>query len=282
MPNSAARLTRDGTGGASPSLISVLDLIKLVPRGGRGLDKSGPEVDGLLCCSGGPPANPSGILGRLPGPIDGVRVVDSGSDGLRFEDFRLVFWRGNVWALSSGRNGCCTMSTSVSGGPNPPYPSFLGSLGMPDFEPFEPLVEVRECPEEVDGRTTWLTNSAVVVGLATSFKLFCLRCPISVAPPSPSLRLLISKGPGAMVFILCNSPPLVAVLGLIGAYVGSPVAGFLADPLYLSSRWTLDDVGAGFVEGKGGKAQSRFDDNNSGDRGRLMGAVALRAGRLNG
>jgi hypothetical protein len=48
IPNSAARLTFVvGTGGASLSLPSTLDLIKLGARGGGGLEVSGPENDCL-------------------------------------------------------------------------------------------------------------------------------------------------------------------------------------------------------------------------------------------
>ena len=48
IPNSAARLTFAGTGGASPSLPSSLEPIKLGARGGGGLEVSGPENDCFL------------------------------------------------------------------------------------------------------------------------------------------------------------------------------------------------------------------------------------------
>ena len=45
IPNSAARLMFVGTGGATPSLPSILDPLKLGARGGGGLEVSGPEND---------------------------------------------------------------------------------------------------------------------------------------------------------------------------------------------------------------------------------------------
>jgi hypothetical protein len=54
IPNSAARLRFAGTGGASPSLESILGLIKLAPRGGSGRLRSGPEMEGFRCLGGDP------------------------------------------------------------------------------------------------------------------------------------------------------------------------------------------------------------------------------------
>jgi len=85
MPNSAARFRLLGTGGASPSLTSVLDLIKLAPRGGRGRERSGPETDGLRCLGGDSPCDLSDMLGRLPeDSFEGLRILVSGSEGLLF------------------------------------------------------------------------------------------------------------------------------------------------------------------------------------------------------
>lgn len=95
---------------------------------------------------------------------------------------------------------------------------------IPDFDPFELFVDVREWPggPAVDGRIILPPISAVAEDIVASARL----------PPVPFRRwpgpaggplafLLPSKGPGAIVFILCNIPPLVAVLGLTGAYIES-------------------------------------------------------------
>jgi hypothetical protein len=74
-----------------------------------------------------------------------------------------------------------------------------------------------------------LPISAVREDIVTSFRLFCLRW-FAGKELSLGLRPFMSKGPGAIVFILCRSPPLVAVLGLTGANIGSIGAGFRADP----------------------------------------------------
>ena len=81
MPNSAAKFMFDGTGGASPILWSVLGLIKLAPRGGSGLERSGPEIDCFLCLGGDPLTDLSLPMG-LPDSFDGLRILASGSDGL--------------------------------------------------------------------------------------------------------------------------------------------------------------------------------------------------------
>ena len=75
MPNSAARLRLFGTGGASPSLASTRGRIKLTPRGGGALVRSGPDIEGFLLSL-------AGDIDRSPfGPVslDGLRM--RGSDG---------------------------------------------------------------------------------------------------------------------------------------------------------------------------------------------------------
>jgi hypothetical protein len=108
---------------------------------------------------------------------------------------------------------------------------------MPDFEPFELFVDVRECPvPAVAGRTMELPTSAVLVDIVMSLKLpavACLWCPGRLAGGSVTcLRAFTSNGPGAIVFILWSSPPLVAVLGLTGAYIRSGSGGLLPSPPY--------------------------------------------------
>lgn len=92
----------------------------------------------------------------------------------------------------------------------------------------------------------------------------------------------MSKGPGAIVFILCRRPPLVAVLGLTGAYIGSGSA-YLSSPMPPYAPASLGLLFAGFTVGNGGNAQSRFDERSCGEGGpRNIGAVALRRGLPNG
>lgn len=92
MPNSAARLT--GTGGALPSLASTLGLIKLAPRGGRGLVRSGPDTDGFRCLAG------DFDLFPMPGPdsLEGLRILDPSatSDGLLIDEPWPSLLKGNV------------------------------------------------------------------------------------------------------------------------------------------------------------------------------------------
>jgi hypothetical protein len=89
IPNSAARFRFAGTGGASPSLLSTLDLIKLAPRGGRGLERSGPENDCFraLDLDGDLLLDRSMSVGLLPLSFDGLRICGPGpgSDGLLIE-----------------------------------------------------------------------------------------------------------------------------------------------------------------------------------------------------
>lgn len=107
MPNS---LARSGTGGASPPF-ALLSLIKLTPRGGRGLDRSGPVTDGLLCLGG--ETFPLSIF-------DGLRKTVFGSDGRRGNPFGIRFsaTTGNVCDLFSGWSGF--RSSCAAGGLNPP------------------------------------------------------------------------------------------------------------------------------------------------------------------
>lgn len=105
-------------------------------------------------------------------------------------------------------------------------------------------------------------------------------CPFPEMESLPSGRPLRSKGPGAIVFILCKSPPLFNGLGLAGAYIGSPsYLGMPKPPYPLDCGGRLCAV---FEVGNGGKGESRFEDNGSGDGGLCMGAVALRIGFPNG
>ena len=84
-----------GTGGASPSLVPVLGLIKLAPRGGSGLVRSGPETDCFRCLGGDPLIDLSLPMG-LPDSFDGLRILAPGSDGLLNVGSWLGVRRGNV------------------------------------------------------------------------------------------------------------------------------------------------------------------------------------------
>ena len=78
------------------------------------------------------------------------------------------------------------------------------------------------------------------------------------------------------MFILCSNPPLLTILGLTGAYIGS-ASGLLFPVL----RYPASCLGRLCVDlvGKGGNAQSKFEERGSGDGGLLAkGAVALRKG----
>ena len=228
-----------GRGGASPGLVAVLGLIKLAPRGGSGLVRSGPEVDCFRCLGGEPLTDLSLPMG-LADSFDGLRILASGTDGrLNVSSWGCVR-RGNVCDLCSG----CRVSRSASssliagGGPKPPYPFFLGCFGSPKpgLKSLELFVEDRECPESaVAGRCILPPKSAVPVGIAISFMLptvACLWWPLSSGGLPNFLRPLISKGPGAIVFILCKSPPVVAFIGLTGAYIGSASAYLSPMPPY--------------------------------------------------
>lgn len=69
-----------GTGGASPSLASTRGRIKLTPRGGGALVRSGPDMEGfLLFLAGDTDRSPSGLVLELAS-FDGLRM--RGSDGL--------------------------------------------------------------------------------------------------------------------------------------------------------------------------------------------------------
>lgn len=70
-----------GRGGSSPSLVSVVDLIRLAPRGGSGLVKSGPVMDFFLPLGGDPLFDlsfPKGVLDAS----EGLRNLAPDSDGL--------------------------------------------------------------------------------------------------------------------------------------------------------------------------------------------------------
>ena len=118
MPNSAARF-RFGMAGVSPWFAAVLGLIKLAPRGGRGLERSGPE--GFL-----PLSAAEGRLTEVS--FDGLRILISGSDGLRSGEYELALGIGNVCDRSSARRNSLR-SSLTGGGPNPSYPFFLGRRG---------------------------------------------------------------------------------------------------------------------------------------------------------
>jgi hypothetical protein len=84
MPNSAAKFKLDGIGGVSPGPAAVLDLDRLAPLGGRGLDRSGP-TNGFRCASGDPPTALPFMLGLLPpGSFEGLRILESGSKGFLY------------------------------------------------------------------------------------------------------------------------------------------------------------------------------------------------------
>lgn len=94
-------------------------------------------------------------------------------------------------------------------------------------------------------------------------------CPF--ASSGEVLRVLGSKGPGAIVFILCSRGPDPTVLGLLGAYIGFD--SFI--PPYDDPNGVF--LTAGFDVGNGGNAQSKFDDIGSGDGGpydRLGGGIS--------
>jgi hypothetical protein len=88
IPNSAARLIFAGTGGASSSRPSTLDLIKLGARGGGGLEVSGPEIDWFrpLDLEGDLLIDRPSIV-SLWLSFDGLRIrgPGPGSDGLLIE-----------------------------------------------------------------------------------------------------------------------------------------------------------------------------------------------------
>jgi len=140
------------------------------------------------------------------------------------------------------------------------------------------VVDVLEWPgPAVDGRCMFAPISAVL-DIVISRKLpavFCLWWPVGVCRPFGS------KGPGAIVFILCNSPPLVAVLGLSGAYESGSAYSLFLSPYPPSVSFLVGVFGR--LVGKGGKAQSRFEESISGEGGaRCKGAVALLRGRPKG
>jgi hypothetical protein len=126
------------------------------------------------------------------------------------------------------------------------------------------------------------SSSSALDPMIISFKLPsdpCLRCACAgtFSITSTSFRRFISKGPGAIVFILWRNPPLDGVLGLTGAYIGSAA---VSCPLYpraccgFSRDWFCG-------VGKVGKGESKFEVKNSGDEGILNnGAVVLRRGCL--
>lgn len=139
MPNSAARFRFVGTGGASPDFEFILGLIRLAPRGGSGLVRSGPDIDGCGLLGGDP-------FGLRP-TFDGLRSWASlGAEGLLSEGSSLVLRIGNVFDRCAELSSSRSAKSSVPGAPNPPYPFFLGCLGttIPDFDPLELFVEVRE------------------------------------------------------------------------------------------------------------------------------------------
>jgi len=116
-------------------------------------------------------------------------------------------------------------------------------------------------------------TSAVAEDIVLSPKLPsvpCLRCPFPAGASAAFLRLFTSNGPGAIVFILWRSPPLVAVLGLRGANIG------FASPFFPIPPYPPP---CGFDIGKGGKGESRLI-NISGEGGPVCigGPVAPRVG----
>ena len=208
-----------------PGFVSALGLIKLLPRGGSGLVRSGPDTEAFRCLGGDPLTERCSSKGILPlGSFDGPRIPGRtvGSEGLRNGDSRTSLGKGKVCDLFSDCSGSRSEMSVTAGGPKPPSPFVPGTLGgeAPDLKPPELLVEDLECPgPAIAGRCMFAPISAVREDIVASLKLpavGCLWC------PGRSPRLLrTSNGPGAIVFILCRSPPLLGVLGLTGAYIGS-------------------------------------------------------------
>lgn len=157
------------------------------------------------------------------------------------------------------------------------------------FEEIELMVDERECPgpdpgPAVEGRGIDPPTSDVLVDIVVSLRLpkvACLWCPRPAAESGACLRPFTSNGPGAIVFILWSNPPLLTILGLTGAYIGS--TSRLLFPVRRYSGSCLGRLCGAALVGKGGKAQSRFEERSSGDGGLLAkGAVALRRGLPNG
>jgi hypothetical protein len=276
IPNSAARLISDGTGGMSSDLPAVPGLDRLGRLGGGVLDRSGPTKDSFRAMSIGPAAL-SFTLGRLIlGSFEGLRFLESNPNGFLGKD-SAPFSRGNVCDLAANRRGAGASPLAGNGGPNPPYPLFLGTLGIPALVPNESGAGVCEAPVDVDGRGIFSGVAAVLVDIVASFKLRCLRCPLSgvgslLAPFTPN-------GPGTSVFALCKMPPLVAVLGLTGAYIG-PFSDFMPKPPYPpASGGRFFDIEFGESEGDRLPA---FDEWLSGVGGLSKGAVVLRSSLPNG
>jgi hypothetical protein len=108
IPNSAARLTFVGTGGASPSLPSTLDPIRLGARGGGGLEVSGPDIDCFRPLDlGGDLLVDCSSTVSLPRSFDGVRVraINPGSDGLLLKGCWPSLLSGKVWDRLSAERG---------------------------------------------------------------------------------------------------------------------------------------------------------------------------------
>lgn len=200
-----------GTGGASPSLASCLGLIRLAPRGGSGLERTGPEID-FFRCGAGERGSPRSACSLSLGSLVALYApgAERGSDGLLDGASWRGFFNGKVCDRSATRRGF--LSSSAAGGPNPPYPAFFGTLGAinPDLDPDELLVDVRECPAPaVAGRTIDPPTSAVLDDIVISFRLLAvafLWCRERTGPPvgefPAPLRPFTSNGPGAIVFIL--------------------------------------------------------------------------------
>jgi hypothetical protein len=89
-----------GIGGASPAFAPILGLIMLAPRGGKGLVRSGPPIEGFLRLGGDPLIDLSFPSGPVPiGPFEGLRILESvpGSDGRLKDDGSWLALRiGNV------------------------------------------------------------------------------------------------------------------------------------------------------------------------------------------
>src|SRR6266536_3737282 len=123
MPNSAARSTLDGTGGTSPGFVPALGLIKLVPRGGSGLVRSGPDAEAFRCLGGDPLTERCSSNGILPfGSLDGPRIPGpgAGSEGLRNGDSRTSLGKGKVCDLFSDCSGSRSELSVSAGDLKPP------------------------------------------------------------------------------------------------------------------------------------------------------------------
>lgn len=204
------------------------------------------------------------LLSSLPG----TKLAPRGGRGLERSGMPAVDGLPVSSALDGRRKGF-RFSTSIGdsvrssfrdGGPNPPYPptfSSFGFLGPSGLSPSELPTEACDL---------WLVVGPFELASLSVLPLLSVLC-------EPALLPFISNGPGAIVFIRFKSPPLVALLGLTGAYCSG--SSYLAPPRKLAFFFD----GSVMVAPNGGNPLSRFTAD-FGDRSLLVGkgAVALRGG----